>query len=228
LKEKPILYGLFDLDGVLIDSAPFHYRSWKETLLPYGIEFTYEMFLKTFGSRNEEILSQYLPHLKKEERKKVAEEKEALYRKIIQKEISFLEGAEEFLRSWKEEGWVAGLYTSTPEENLTFLLRLLPLQRYFSAFVTGNDVKKGKPDPEGYLLLLSRLKGVKERAIVFEDAPSGILAGKRAGLFVCALTTTHPSSKLPEADLYIRSFSELTPSHLLELLPSLGKNQMIP
>ena len=101
---------------------------------------------------------------------------------------------------------------------MAFILDGLKLRASFDAVVDGGDVKKGKPDPETFLLLAERLKVRPRDCMVFEDSLLGTEAARRAGMKVVALTTSHRAAEFPGAPLAMRDFRELRVSSVLDLL----------
>ncbi len=209
---------IFDMDGVLIDSYKAHFLSWKRMLKRYGLEMSEEEFSSTFGQTNRDILSRIFPDLKEEEYEKMANQKEEIFRQIIEEDFPEMEGASELIEEIHKAGGLLGIGSSGPFENIKTVLRKLPAGRYFSAIVSGSEIKKGKPDPEVFLKVAEKLKILPSRCIVIEDSPAGVKAGKRAGCSVVALTGTVSKEYLMEADLIVDSLKELNPEILQKLL----------
>ena len=112
------------------------------------------------------------------------------------------------------------LVTSTPRANLDLVLTGAGLAGAFDTIVAAEDVSRGKPDPEGYLLAARRLGVAPERCLVIEDAPGGIEAARSAGMHSLAVTTTRPCQDLAAADAVVDSLSEAAVLNLLEGPPS--------
>ena len=130
-----------------------------------------------------------------------------------QYEIPLKKGVLEFIKQCKEKGILLGIATSNSVELLTYLLKAHKLENEFDVIITGSDGLKGKPAPDMYLEAAKRLKVEPKKCLVFEDIIPGILAGKRAGMKVCAIEDAYSkdvlSEKKKEADYYIDSFEEL-------------------
>lgn len=130
-----------------------------------------------------------------------------------QYEIPLKKGVLEFIKQCKEKGILLGIATSNSVELLTYLLKAHRLENEFEVIITGSDGLKGKPAPDMYLEAAKRLKVEPKKCLVFEDIIPGILAGKRAGMKVCAIEDAYSkdvlSEKKKEADYYIDSFEEL-------------------
>jgi beta-phosphoglucomutase len=104
------------------------------------------------------------------------------------------------------EGWRLAIATSAPRLNLETMLDAMQMRHFFGADVAAEDVTHGKPDPEVFLLAAVRLGAEPYRSIVVEDAPTGIEAGKRAGMRTVGVSLMHT---LPGADVYVGTLPEL-------------------
>lgn len=198
---------LFDLDGVIVDSAEFHKRAWLAYMESKGVDFSEDDFKKTFGKTNEDILKSYFPSASEDELRRMSMDKEELYRKLAKGKIKAIEGSVELLKLIKDKNFKTALVSSTPRENIDFLFEELGLGEFFDVVVSGTDVRRGKPDPECYLLAIYKL-GVKAyKTYVVEDSEHGLEAGKRAGAKCVGITTTHKDLK--SADLVVDSFRVL-------------------
>jgi beta-phosphoglucomutase len=172
------------MDGTLVDSRAYHWRSWQEALAADGVAVTEARFLATFGRRNDEILRQWLGADATPERiRRVGDAKEAAYRRIVAEEgLSPLAGVAEWVRRLDEAGWRQAVASSAPRLNVEVVLRVIGLGRRFAALVAAEDVRHGKPDPEVFLAAAERLGVPPQRCIVVEDVDHGIEAARRAGM----------------------------------------------
>jgi beta-phosphoglucomutase family hydrolase len=211
--------ALFDLDGVLIDSSPFHFASWVKLGEEVGFTMTPELFRQTFGQRNDAILRRFIPDTTDEQIAAWSERKEALYRQLAAGKLTPLPGARELVRALKGAGFRLAIASSTPRQNIAFALEQIGMADVFDALVGAEDVTKGKPDPEVFLTAAKRLGVPPERCLVFEDAIAGVIAAKRGGMKCIAVTTTNPRDALVEAgaDLVVDSLSELSLERLAAL-----------
>ena len=203
---------LWDLDGVLIDSAPWHLASWQWLAQQYGRTFPVSLFQETFGLPNGAILRRLFPDrdLTDEDIRRLSEQKEAMYRTLVRAHLTWCPGAVELLEDLRRHGARQGLFTSTPRSNVVFIDEVLGLSRYLEVILTGDDVPRGKPAPDGYAVLCRRLGLSPDRAVVIEDAPAGIEAAHAAGLRCIAVATTHPPERLGSADWVVRDLTELS------------------
>ncbi len=192
---------LFDLDGVLVDSTRAVVRIWSEWAKRQGIQA--ERILEVaHGRRTIETVHLVAPHLDAEEET----------RELERMEIGDLdgvlevEGALELISSIPNDGWT--VVTSGPRALATRRLEHAMLPRPVR-FVAAEDVKEGKPHPEAYLKGAEILGVSPEDCVVIEDAPSGIRAGKSAGMTVVAVATTHDEDDLSEADAIVASLTDI-------------------
>ncbi|MBE0480879.1 MAG: HAD family phosphatase [Dehalococcoidia bacterium] len=210
---------LWDMDGVIVDSAPFHFQAWQELLGELGLAFTRTDFEQTFGRRNAEIIAEKVPaKLPSSEVRRLSNRKEERFRDLIARNIEAFPGVLSLMRSAKAASWKMALVTSTPPENIDVVLRELGIAGFFEAIVAERDVRRGKPDPEGFLLAASMLKVPPGRCIVIKDAVAGVKAARAAGMKCIAVTNTHPTERLVEADLIVDSLDRLTEKTVADLL----------
>ena len=175
---------LWDLDGTLVDSEEYHWRSWRDTLEAEGVAITREQFLATFGQRNDLIIPQLLGEDAGPERvRRIGDEKELCYRRLVRERgLAALPGAAEWVKRLAQEGWRQAVASSAPRLNVDVVLEVLGLRPYFQVLVSAEDVSIGKPDPQVFLLAAARLGVPASRAIVVEDAAAGVEAARRAGM----------------------------------------------
>lgn len=212
---------IWDMDGVLADTAPHHFLSWRETFARRGIEFTDADFKRGFGVRNDAIIKNVLGEQTTDaEIEAIAQEKEQTFRGIIGNDVKPLSGAIELLRRLHDKGIKMAIASSTVAANIRLIVGSLDIEKYFGAIITGQDVTKGKPHPQVFLLAAQRLGAQPRNCIVFEDAVAGVQAAKSAGMYCVALTSTHPAEKLKDADLIVDSLNKVSVEDLQRLVRS--------
>jgi len=199
---------LWDLDGTILDSSHFHWLSWSAVLAAEGHPITYDQFISTFGQRNSEILQTYFgPDLSSTEIDRISAAKEEKYRELVRtRGIEPLPGVRRWLERLREDGWRQAIASSAPLLNVETILDALRIGDYFDAIVTGEDVDRGKPDPEVFLKAAAKLGAPPSRCVVVEDAPAGIEAARRAGMRVIGVLPSH--SEL-SADLVAAALDDL-------------------
>ena len=214
---------IWDMDGVIADTAPHHLIAWQDTFARRGVDFSDEDFRHSFGIRNDAIIKRFLGETTTDEEiTAIAEEKEAAYRRITGRNIRPLPGALELLKAIYDEGIKMAIASSTPPENAQLVLGSLGIANRFPAIVTSRDVTEGKPSPQVFLVAAQRLGVEPENCLVIEDAVAGVRAAKSAGMGCLAVTNTHPREKLGEADLIVDSLEAVTVKDLENLLESTG------
>lgn len=212
---------IFDMDGVLVDSYHAHWESWRLMAEEIGKPLTEERFVTTFGRTSREIIAAHwgADSLTDQEIAEFDRRKEALYRELVAKDFPVMDGAGELLQALHDSGFRLAVGSSGPPENVALAVERLGAGSLFHALVTGRDVKKGKPDPEVFLVAASRLGVPPERCAVIEDAPVGIAAANAAGMTSIALLSTgHTAESVSAARLIVRSLRELSPDRLGRLI----------
>lgn len=209
---------LFDMDGVIADTNPFHKTSIQQFCTRHGIDAS-DAFLKekVYGRVNKEWIPNLFGALSAEKIKILADEKEQLFREIYAPHLRVLDGLIEFLQLLHENGVKAAVATSAPLENADFILDGLNIRKYFDAILHSADVEKGKPHPEIYLKAAAALGKLPTECIVIEDSISGVQAGKAAGSKVIGITTTHEGVEFGSIDLVINDFIGLGMAELTTL-----------
>ena len=210
---------LFDMDGVIIDSNPFHKIALKEFCKLHGYELTEEeLRLKIYGRTNKDWIPNLFGTLSPEVVARYGEEKEAMFREIYKNDVKLVDGLREFLDSLEAAGIPRAIATSAPRSNVDFTLKYTNTGKYFKTILDEAFVTRGKPDPEIYLKTAAALGFEPKNCVVFEDSLSGVAAGKRAGCKVVGITTTHTAEELHETDFIIKDFIGLEPATLFSRL----------
>jgi HAD superfamily hydrolase (TIGR01509 family) len=210
---------IFDMDGVICHTNPFHSIAFKQFFAKRNLNPTEEEFkLHMYGKNNGYILSYFLGReIQGEELSELEFEKESLFREIYKAEVQPISGYLEFLKSLNQLGLSIGVATSAPRANLDLILGTLAIKESMSSMLASEDVSKHKPDPEVYLKTAANLKIDPAHCLVFEDSFSGALAGLNAGMKVVGVLSTHKKEELPVCDLYINNYSELDIAQVQQL-----------
>ena len=210
---------VFDMDGVLVDSAQPHFRSWQILAEENEISVTEEQFSTTFGRQNEDIIPILFGHVSPAQLRQLAERKEQVYRDLIHKQPPIVDGAPELIRSLHGAGVALAVGSSGPLANIELVLNAMGIRRLMSAIISGDEVTRGKPDPQVFSLACARLGIEPSRCVVVEDAPVGIRAGRAAGMRTVAVLMYHPAEAFTEADLVVERLRDLTVTQLRSLVP---------
>lgn len=211
---------LFDMDGVITDSNPYHKDAWFLFCEKYNVPLTEEDVPKyIYGKTNKQALKDlFKKEFSPEESFALSEEKEAIYRQLHQATIEPVKGIPKFLQTLQQNQILTAVATNAPVANLNFTLDTLQLRQYFNVLIDASQVTKGKPDPEIYLKAAELLNMPPEHCIVMEDSTTGVEAGLRAGMKVVSITTTHSKEELAHTHLVIDDFDELTLDKLAALV----------
>jgi len=210
---------IWDMDGVIVDTAVYHRDAWAEAFGKRGIDFTAEDFAATFGTRNDDVIRRMLgKKTPKEVIQEISEEKEADYRRRAAESITALPGVIALLDDLAVAGFRQAIATSAPLANVRQIMESLQIDRYFDCVVTEKDVSKGKPSPESFLLAARTLDIPTANCVVIEDAVAGVSAARRAGIRCIAVTTSHSRSSLGQADLVVDSLEEVSADRIERLL----------
>jgi beta-phosphoglucomutase len=210
---------IFDMDGVLIDSNPYHKIALQQFCTKYGFNLNdEELKNRIYGRTNKEWIRNLFGHdITEEELRKYALEKEELYRKLYAKDISPVKGLLIFLTSLRSKGIKRAIGTSAPRGNVDFTLKSIDASHFFDIILDESDVEKGKPDPEIYIKCARAVGYAPANCIVIEDSISGLSAAKASGAKVIGISTTHSKEEMTDADLVITDFDEITPESLQKL-----------
>ncbi len=201
---------LFDMDGVIVDNHEYHFLSWQKLAKKHDIQITEEFYRtkmngRTFSGIIEVVFNDSVPI---ELAQQIAYEKERIYRELYQPHLHPTKGLLSFLESARKSNVPMVVGTSAPVENVEFTLDGLNIRHYFKGVIDDRAVTKGKPDPEVYRKCADLIGINPTDCIVFEDAISGIKAGRAAGAKVIALATSHQREEL-NADLIVDNFEQI-------------------
>ena len=191
---------LLDVDGVLLDSYSAFQTVWREWADGHSLEFA-PVWAATHGRRPVDTILEVAPHLDAEE------EYLWLQTRAKHPDLPFppIQGARELLSSLHPESWALVTSSHEPAVRSRFTRAELPAPKWI---VDASAVTNGKPHPQGYEMGASLLGVSPRECLVIEDAPSGITAGRSAGCFVVAVTTTHSANELDEAHQVVASLAE--------------------
>lgn len=208
------------MDGVIVENHQYHYLAWQQTADKHGAKIDEDFYREKMNGRTlSKLMSVVFPdkEMTTQEAESIGLEKEAIYRQLYKDHRQPTEGLVDFLESAMDRGIPMVVGTSAPVENVEFTLDGLGLRHYFKGVVDAGMVRHGKPDPEVYLKCAGMIQREPGNCIVFEDAISGIEAGKNAGAKVIALATSHRREEL-SADLIIDDFTQLSWEQIHQLL----------
>jgi beta-phosphoglucomutase len=212
---------IFDLDGVLTDTAELHYQSWQRLMDEIGVPFDRRMneALRGLSRREslETILGERSSRFSEAQKDEITRRKneEYLTRVARMTPADLLPGAGELLRALRERG--AAVAVASSSRNAEVVLQRLGIRALLDALVDGHDIQRSKPDPEAFIQAAERLGVPPARCIVVEDAASGVDAARAAGMRVVGLG---PSERVGQADSISAAIGDLKADELLELVRS--------
>lgn len=202
--------AIFDLDGVIVDTAKYHYLAWKELAEELGFLFKESDNERLKGVSRMHSLEILLEvggiTATESEKERMAQSKNDRYVEMLDNldKGELLEGAEEYLKKLKNDGVLIALGSAS--KNAPHILDKLGITELFDAIVDGNSVSKAKPDPEVFLKGAELLGLEPEDCCVFEDSQAGIEAARRAG---CSVIAIDKGEVLKDADKYVKCLGEL-------------------
>jgi len=210
---------IFDMDGVIVDSNPFHKVALKQFCEKHGYFLSDdELRGRIFGRTNKDWLtSLFNGKVTAQQVKEFEAEKESLFREIFAPHIKPVKGLISFLKMLETRQIPRAVATSAPPANVEFTLEKTGTQKFFQVVVDGDAVENGKPHPEIYLKAAAAIHFSPQNCIIIEDSLSGIAAGRQAGCKVIGITTTHTREELQNTDLVIDDFSDLILDDLIKL-----------
>lgn len=201
---------IFDMDGVIVNTMPFHAAAWQATFKKIGVHITKKEIYLREGEKWDttffEVLKKNKIKVTKALRQEVYRHREDAFKNVMN--MPLFRYAPGLIRNLKKRGLKLGLVTGTPHKEVK---KILPGEIYdvFDVIVSSDRVKRGKPHPEPYLKALKALKIKAKEAIVIENAPKGITSAKKAKMKVIAVETSLPRRYLKEADFILGSLKEI-------------------
>ncbi|HET9820302.1 MAG TPA: HAD family phosphatase [Burkholderiaceae bacterium] len=198
MRVEPARALIFDMDGTMIDSMGHHRRSWIAFAAHHGLAIEVDdLMRRTTGRTGAECMSELfgrpVPH---DEAWALVQLKERLYREAFGPEFREVAGFRDFFGHAAARGLRLGVGTAGDAENIAFALGHLALPHAPHAVVGGDEGLPGKPEPAIFLEVARRLGVGPGECVVFEDAPLGIEAARRAGMRAVAVCTTHRADEL--------------------------------
>lgn len=198
---------IFDLDGVIISTDEYHYQAWKQVSEEEGIPFDRVINERLRGVSRMESLSIILEKASKSytelEKEQLAEKKNGIYRELLYSLTpdQILPGVKETLLLLKRQNTLLAIGSSS--KNAVYILEKIGLTDFFDAIVSGNDIKKSKPDPDIFLLAAKKLGVPPEACVVVEDADAGVEAAIASGMKVVGVgaASKNPKVYMQLADL---------------------------
>lgn len=201
---------LFDMNGVIIDDEHIHEKAFQETVKKYGIDLSHKDYLiccagKTDRDGYYDIAKKFQIDLPVEN---LLVEKSRLYLDLFPLHKKSYTGVIVLIKKLAEDYQIA-LTSSSSRNEVDLIIKEFEIEENFAVTISGDDVKKGKPDPEPYIKTAQALGLDTKECLVIEDSVSGVRSAKAAGCYCIGITTTHSREDLQEADAIVDSFAEI-------------------
>lgn len=201
---------IFDMDGVIIDSNPFHKITLRQFAEKYGYHLSEEeLITKVYGRPNKDWIQRLFGKaMNTTELATYGEEKEQLFRDIFKDVIAPVDGLIEFMERLKLKEVTMAIATSAPRSNVDFVLQHIPIGPYFKVILDESSVTQGKPHPEVYVKTARSLNFPPDKCVVFEDSLSGVEAAISAGCKVVGVATTYKVHEFNGVEFVINNFND--------------------
>ncbi|MCC5939730.1 MAG: HAD family phosphatase [Lunatimonas sp.] len=202
---------IFDMDGVICHTNPYHSKAFQVFFAKRGLHPTEEEFSQhMYGKSNSYIFRHFLGReVLGDEFAALEEEKEGLFREIYAEKVTPITGFMEFFNDLKTEGLKTGVATSAPYANLALIMSKLGFEPKMESILASEHVTNHKPDPEIYLKSASNLETPPSQCLVFEDSHSGVSAALNAGMRVVGVLSSHTRDELPPCSYYINDYQDV-------------------
>ena len=212
---------IFDLDGTLVDSLPYHHESWRIFFKNNNIEENdfNEIYRNYKGGGTLELMSSVFGDTyTKDELEKMSDDKEVIFRDIYRSKIFPINGLIQFLDNLKKNNILLSIGSNAIRKNVLMTIEELSITNYFSSIICGDEVSKGKPDPEMYIKTLSNLKVNKNECIIFEDSIEGVTAAKNANIKAIGVTSSQSSEILKSVGAFktIEDYTKISIDNILD------------
>ena len=211
---------IFDLDGVIVNTVPLHFKAWKQMFNEYGKKFSFKDYKqKVDGIPRMSGARAVLSDLSQEELNEAAAKKQGYFLEFLKTEgIKVYSSTINFIKILRKNNYKVAVISSS--KNCLFILEKTKLVNLFDVIITGNDIKRGKPNPDVFLLAAEKLNLNPKNCIVFEDAVLGVQAAKNAKMKVVGIDRYLKPERLKEADLIINDLKEINLPKIKELFNS--------
>lgn len=209
-KTKSFKAVLFDMDGVIADSMPYHFISWFEVLKQHNARINPMIIFEMEGAKWDKVIKLAFKQsgipLFQQATQKIRKKREQIFNQYFKRYI--FTGIPEFIKSLKNKGVLVGLVTGS---SLKEAQKMLPeyIYKLFDTIIAGDGVKRGKPSPDPYLAAAKNLKVLSKECMVIENAPYGIKSAKAAKMYCCAIATSLSGDLLSEADIIFDTHRDL-------------------
>ena len=222
---------IFDYDGVVLDSEPYHYEGFQQILKQFDITIPADIYADRYLGLTDfegfrKIFNDYNRTDQLDNIEDLVQKKTAIVQNLIRNHATAIPGTVELVKSAVDSKIPIAICSGALRDEVKIGAETLGILEHFPVIVSAEDVSQGKTDPEGYIKtcrLLSEKVGKKispNRCVVCEDSPAGTAAANSAGMRVCGLATSYAKHELPLADIVVENLSEISISQLARLIES--------
>jgi len=210
--------AIFDFDGVVVDTTPLHYTSWRKLIikdhqLPFN-RTIYEEIVN--GRKSSDVIAELLAHLPRKEQKQALVLKQEYYHKLIEQgKLSIFDSTIELIEELLANNIKVALSSSS--RSVSYVLEKSNIIGLFDVIISGQDTKRGKPHPESFLNAAKKLGLKVNECIVFEDAKIGVQAAKAGGFLCIGIDRNKKPKHFKLADLHVNDLSEINYATLSNL-----------
>jgi len=221
---------IFDFDGVITDSEILHFRAFNRVLAPYGAEITMKDYYKTYLGLTDVdcfnlLIREGLLKGKVTERGigGLLKQKKEAFEELAKTEGRIIEGVQDFLKMLGRNNIPMAICSGALRAEIELILEEAQLRHFFEVIVSAEQVRKGKPSPDGFLLTLQKLNKGRQipitgaQCVVIEDSHWGLQAAKVAGMHTVAVTNSYDAEQLALAEKIVTHLGELSISDLQQL-----------
>lgn len=221
---------IFDFDGVITDSEILHFRAFNAVLAPHGFELSKTEYYKDYLGMSDKdcfktLIGEGRLRIQEAQVPALIQQKTRIFEQLARTEGRIIEGVREFLDLLAGAQIPIAICSGALRPEIELLLEEATLLSRFDVIVSAEDVHRGKPDPEGFLLTLQKLNDIwpdliaSESCIVIEDSHWGLKAARAAGMKTVAVTNTYEAAQLKQADKIVDRLSQLTMADLQRICP---------
>jgi len=212
---------IFDFDGVIVDTEMLHYKAFDHIFRTCGVTMPIEVYYDRFlGLSDEELMRTVAEennlHVSEQNLRQLLEEKAMVFKELALAQATIIDGVPRFLAMLSDNKIAMAIYSGALLPEINMILKGAGLREFFDCVVSAEQVEKGKPHPQGFLLALEKInKKFKAQiapaeCVVVEDSRWGLEAAQAAGMHPVAITNTYPAEQLKPAEKIVANLSELT------------------
>lgn len=214
----PLKGVILDMDGVIVNTVPLHFKAWKKMFWEYGRKFTLKDYKqKVDGIPRMSGARAILTDLSEEELQQAAAKKQEHFLRFLkQGGIKVYPDAVYLIKNLKKNKIKRAVISSS--RNCPYILKKAKLKKFFEVVISGKDIKRGKPHPDIFLMAAKKLRLKTKDCVVVEDALLGVIAAKRAKIKAVGIDRYKKPARLKRADLIVHNLRQLSLSKLERLV----------